>query len=89
MTQSTNGSIVSSATLADIKQRFSYHAPSSQVVANLHGSVRDAFLKLAEDLVQTLPQGREVSLVLTNLEQAMFWANAAIARHLNYDAPEA
>jgi hypothetical protein len=32
------------------------------------------------DLLDLLPPGREKALVLTNLEQAMFWANAAIAR---------
>jgi hypothetical protein len=27
-----------------------------------------------------VPEGREKALALTNLEQVMFWANAAIAR---------
>lgn len=27
-----------------------------------------------------LPEGRETALAFTNLEQVMFWANAAMAR---------
>ena len=32
-------------------------------------------------LVDNCPPSRELSLALTNLEQVMFWANAAIARN--------
>jgi hypothetical protein len=36
-------------------------------------------------LVERCPEGRELSLALSNLEEVMFWANAAIAR--NQKAP--
>ncbi len=51
----------------------------------MHQNVRAACHGLAEFLIDTLPVSRELSLALTNIEQCMFWANAAIARNL---APE-
>jgi hypothetical protein len=42
--------------------------------------VRDECQALAEFMNEVLPEGREKSLVLTKIEETMFWANAAIAR---------
>jgi hypothetical protein len=35
----------------------------------------------AETVIQLCPPGRETSLAVTKIEEAMFWANAAIARN--------
>jgi hypothetical protein len=43
--------------------------------------VRRILLTATEDLVDLMPPGREASLAATKMEEAMFWANAAIARH--------
>lgn len=43
--------------------------------------------RVAQKMVKTLPPGREQSLVLTKLEEAMFFANAAIARATPSEAP--
>jgi hypothetical protein len=43
-------------------------------------SVRMRIKDLAEDLEAFVPDGREKALVMTHLEEAMFWANAGIAR---------
>ena len=32
-------------------------------------------------MIASCPDSRELSLALTNLEQAVFWANASIARN--------
>ena len=64
----------------DIANRFDFHAASTEEKRNEHTSVRQACRRLADDLNDRLPEGREKSLAITHLEEAMFWANAAIAR---------
>lgn len=64
---------------AELDHRFNYHAPTPDKVVR-HTSVREQCRMLAHDLNDWLPEGREKALAITNLEQVMFWANAAIAR---------
>lgn len=63
----------------DLANRFTYHAPSPDKV-RLHEEVREAVHELAREFNASLPDGREKSLVMTHLEEAVFWANAALAR---------
>jgi hypothetical protein len=63
----------------EIKRRFQFHA-GNDVTIPKHENVRHACGALAEFLIERVPDGRELALALTNLEQVMFWANAAIAR---------
>ncbi len=67
-------------TPAEIEHRFAFHAAPSEEKRNEHTSVRQACRRLADDLNERLPEGREKSLAITHLEEVMFWANAAIAR---------
>lgn len=69
-----------SRSCADIDNRFDFHPATTAEKRGEHGSIREACKALAHDLDAKVPPGREKSLALTNLEQAMFWANAAIAR---------
>jgi hypothetical protein len=64
----------------DIENRFSYHAPDEAKIA-LHGTVRSDVKSIALLWDRELPDGREKSLALTKLEEAVFWANASIARN--------
>lgn len=64
---------------ADIANRFDYHKPNAKKVLE-HETVRMQVGALAHEWDQSLPVGREQALALTKLEEAMFWANAAIAR---------
>ena len=66
--------------IADIDNRFEFHPATTEEKKAEHGSVRAAFWDLARSLNDKLPEGREKSIVITKLEEAMFWANAAIAR---------
>ena len=64
---------------ADIERRFTYHRPEGQKV-DAHEDIRVDFKTFARVLNSKLPAGREASLAFTALEEASFWAHAAIAR---------
>lgn len=64
----------------DIQHRFAYHPPKDQAAIKAHERIRNYLGQLATELDETLPAGREKALAITKIEEAMFWANAAIAR---------
>jgi hypothetical protein len=64
----------------DLDHRFAYHQPSTSNVIASHSTVRNCCKDTASIIVQLCPPGRELALALTHLEEAMMWANAAIAR---------
>ncbi len=64
----------------DLDNRFEYHPPVTDMARHAHESVRAHTRKLAGWFDALLPEGREKSLAITKLEEAMFWANAAVAR---------
>ena len=65
-----------------IKNNFTHHPPKGdQSVRYEH--IREAARELADDINAMCPESREKSLAFTNLEQAVMWANAAIARNEN------
>lgn len=68
--------------LYDLDQRFDYHAPNDET-RRTHQILRENVKAFAEVTLTQIPEGREASLFLTNLEQASFWAHAAIARNQN------
>jgi hypothetical protein len=64
----------------DIEHRFAFHAATTQEKRDEHTSVRQQCRRLADSLNEALPESREKAVVMTKLEEVMFWANAAIAR---------
>jgi hypothetical protein len=64
----------------DLLNRFTYHAPKDGQ-AERYQKIRDAGLYVANLLNAECPESREKSLAVTHLEDAVMWANAAIARH--------
>lgn len=65
----------------DLRNRFVYHKPTGQEQTDRYAEIRLKLHQCAEFMASTCPPSRELSLAFTNLEQAMFWANASIARN--------
>lgn len=65
----------------DIENRFGFHEATTAEKKMEHGSIRDQVKTMAHYWNGNLPDGREKALAITKLEEAMFWANAAIARN--------
>lgn len=65
-----------------LDNNFSYHSPITELYqAERYVQIRDEAKKLAYFLCNNCPPSRELSLALTNLEDCIMWANAAIARN--------
>lgn len=64
----------------DIENRFTYHKPRDGQEEHFH-NLRASAKATAQLIDAYVPEGREKSLALTKLEEAVFWANAGIARH--------
>jgi hypothetical protein len=65
----------------DIANRFAFHPATTDEKRDAHTSVRQQCRQLADALNAQLPEGREKALVMTKLEEVMFWGNAALARN--------
>jgi hypothetical protein len=63
-----------------LEKAFTYHAPKSDQPER-YTQLRDKAREFAELIATLSPESREQSLALTNLEQVVMWANAAIARN--------
>lgn len=64
----------------EIYKRFTYHPPKDNQ-AERYVEIRETVKMVAFVICQQCPDCRERSLALTHLEEAVFWANAAIARN--------
>lgn len=63
----------------ELLDRFRYHKPD-EAKAKIHTAIRGNIYSAAEYINRVCPEGREKSLAMTKLEEAMFWANASLAR---------
>ena len=63
----------------ELKKRFTYHAPNLGQQQR-YIRLRDYAKNFAELVMEYCPESRERSLALTKIEEAVMWANAAIAR---------
>lgn len=72
--------IVDKLTPDDLDTRFCHH-PLQSNQSEVCDFIRSKCRELAGKLVANIPASREQSLAITHLEEVVFWANAAIARH--------
>lgn len=69
---------------SDIQNRFGYHRANADS-APKHAEVRRTVEWLAKYWDDLLPDGRDKSLAFTALQEAMHWANSAIAMQNDVD----
>lgn len=62
----------------EIERRLGYHPATAETGPRFDKTRRDA-ITLASVWDQELPDGREKSLALTALQEALMWANASVA----------
>lgn len=67
-------------TQPEIENNFTYHAPK-EGQPERYQQLREKAKELAYLIDQLCPKSRERSVAMTQLETAVFWANAAIARN--------
>lgn len=72
---------ISEEVLAETVNRFTYHKPKDESQTKRYEEIRKEALSLAVFIKLNTPPSREQSLAITDLENAVFWANAAIARN--------
>lgn len=63
-----------------IENNFTYHPPKPGQQEK-YVALREKAKELAYLISEVVPQSRERSTAITNLETAVFWANAGIARN--------
>lgn len=68
------------ATQARLANTFTYHAVKDGQQER-YSEIRETAYRFASLIVVETPPSREQSLALTALEEAVMWANAAIARN--------
>ncbi len=68
--------------VARIQNDFTFHPPiSGSDQTERYERIREMGRLMAMELLATCPPSRELSVALTNLDQTVFWSNAAIARN--------
>lgn len=64
----------------ELDLRFTHHPPPDEDTIQRYQHIRLLARSFAEQIVGFTPESREQSLAITALEEAVMWANAAIAR---------
>lgn len=64
----------------DLENRFTYHKPTEKQ-AEKYELLRSIMKQAAYMVVELCPESSEKATALTKLDEAVMWANAAIARN--------
>jgi hypothetical protein len=65
-------------TIAEVENQFAYH-PATKETAVVHDGLRCRFTAMAGDLWSLLPDGPEKTIVMRKLQEALMYANLAVA----------
>lgn len=63
-----------------IHNDFTYHPPTGEQQVQDFVSIREEAKRFALLINNLVPDGREKSTAISKIEEAVFWANAGIAR---------
>ena len=63
----------------ELTNRLTYHAPK-EIQLSMYEEIRGEARLFADCILSLTPESREQALAITKLEEAVMWANAAIAR---------
>lgn len=66
--------------MKDLENRFISHAPFGDLPIR-YEAIRSSLFQNAKLLLALVPKSAEQTTAVRKLEEAMFWANAGIARH--------
>jgi hypothetical protein len=66
----------------EITNRFTYHAPNYEQ-RKLHTTIRNIAYNFASCINGLVPDSPEKDIAINKLDEAVMWANAAIARNEN------
>lgn len=75
-----NGGVFKVKPNPTIENNFKYHAPK-EGQPEKYNAIREKAKELAYLIDEVCPDSREKSVATTNLETAVMWANASIARN--------
>ena len=67
-------------TQSEIDNIFTYHKPKDGQPAK-YEYIREVGKQLAMAVIESCPESREKSTAITKIQEAVMWANAAIAIH--------
>ncbi|MGF2618482.1 hypothetical protein FZC84_21185 [Rossellomorea vietnamensis] len=65
---------------SEIENRFTFH-PATPEKAEKYEGIRNEARQLAHILNELCPDGRELSIAMTKLDEVVMFANASIARN--------
>jgi hypothetical protein len=63
-----------------LEHRFNYHPPRDERTVKAHETIREQCKAVAKYFERELGNTEEVAHAIKSLEEAMFWANASVAR---------
>ena len=63
----------------DVARWFKYHAPPDEATIEAHRRIRAMGKRFAKDILLQTPIGREQTIAIRKVREAVMWANAGIA----------